>query len=361
MGRQIDYPAAEAVLAETFALAEADFSSGARVHVPDELGAATSTLLNSDTQAFREALIGCALAHILDPRVDIRLPYMNQGDDAFNGRTLDERVVNPFLQAREIPCSKAPYLSALRRNISFFPDTEKGLRDKEAYRAMLVFIEHLRNTDEAGSRLFLRYLLVGFVWLRDQANVTLRRIHRLSVEQYDQLLSGLLQTPSGGLLPVLLAVATFQTIRDCFGLDWEIDWQGINVSDRASGVGGDISIRRAGNLVLAVEITERPIDRSRVVSTFNSKISPHGIDDYLFFFSGSLPTDDARLVAKQYFAQGHEINFVPVRDWILTTLSTIGPRCRAAFTEAFLALLGAQGVPSTLKVAWNDQVQGILG
>jgi len=48
-------------------------------------------------------LIGCALARLHDDEIDITKPYMNQGDDAFNGRTLDERVVNPFLQENEIP------------------------------------------------------------------------------------------------------------------------------------------------------------------------------------------------------------------------------------------------------------------
>ena len=59
--------------------------------------------------------------------------------------------------------------------------------------------------------------------------------------------------PSGGRFPVLLTVAMFQTIREAFGLDWEIDWQGIDVADRASEVGGDITIRSGGAATLAVE------------------------------------------------------------------------------------------------------------
>ncbi|MDZ4790283.1 MAG: hypothetical protein SGJ17_03600 [Hyphomicrobiales bacterium] len=161
-------------------------------------------------------------------------------------------------------------------------------------------------------------------------------------------------------MPVLLAVATFQTIKNCFLLDWEIEWQGINVSDRASGVGGDITVKRNGAVALAVEITERPIDRARVVSTFNTKISPNGLDDYLFFFSAAKPDDDSRAAARQYFAQGHEINFVPVKDWIITTLTTIGPKCRAMFTDAFLELLSTGTVPAALKVAWNERVRNIV-
>ena len=286
---------------------------------------------------------------------------MNHGDDAFNGRTLDEQVVNPFLQDRLVPASRGPYLATFRRSVKFIPETRNGLRDQAGYDAFLTVVDALETARESSEkRRLLRYLLYHFVASRDEATIALLGIQRLSLEQYDRLIGNLLQVQSGGLMPVLLAVAMFQTIRDCFELDWEIEWQGINVADRASGVGGDITVKRNDAIVLAVEITERLIDRSRVVSTFNTKIAPHGIDDYLFFFSGAVPKDDAREAAKQFFAQGHEINFVPVKDWVLTTLSTIGPRCRRIFTESVLALLRDRAVPSALKVAWNDQIRALI-
>lgn len=85
----------------------------------------------------------------------------------------------------------------------------------------------------------------------------------------------MLTTPSGGLIPVLLAVSAFSAIRDTYLLPWDIRWQGINVADSPSGAGGDITINREGKTVISIEVTERVIDKARVVSTFNTKISPH--------------------------------------------------------------------------------------
>ncbi len=59
-------------------------------------------------------------------------------------------------------------------------------------------------------------------------------------------------------MPVLLAVAMFDSIQRWFNLDWEIAWQEVNVADRVARVGGDITIRRSGAAVLVVEVTERP-------------------------------------------------------------------------------------------------------
>ncbi|MFQ5915330.1 MAG: restriction endonuclease, SacI family [Nitrospinota bacterium] len=360
MGKPVDYGTAQRILGEEFGSAEIDFQHDSPITIPPRIINATKRLFESPTQSFREALVGCALVRIMDQTINIRLPYMNQGENAFNGRTLDERVVNPFLQDHSVPCSKGPYLNVLRRGFRFVPDPPHKVRHTDAYAAFLEFIHELENVGPESARRYLRFLLYEFVALRDASQVTLYQIRRLSLEQYEILIGRLLQTPSGGLLPVLLAVAMFETIRQCFALDWEIDWQGINVSDRAAGVGGDITIKQNGEVILAVEITERTIDRDRVVSTFNAKISPQGIDDYLFFFSTAVPTEDARAAGRQYFAQGHDISFLPVKNWLVNSLGTIGPRCRGVFTNVFLSLLENRDVPSTLKVAWNDEVRALL-
>lgn len=117
MGRPIDYQAAADLLSQVFATAETDFAQDAPVSVPRKAADAAVILFGSKTQAFREALLGCALAHVLDPFIDIRLPYVNQGANAFNGRTLDERVVNPFLQNKAIPCSKGRKAYQLRSRL----------------------------------------------------------------------------------------------------------------------------------------------------------------------------------------------------------------------------------------------------
>lgn len=361
MARALNYADASALLADVFADAERDFSANTPPVVPAAIISATERLLASTTQAYREVLIGCALARLLDEQIDVRLPYVNQGDAAYNGRTLDEQVVNPFLHEHEVPSSKGPFLSVFRRSVSFAPETREGLRDKLGFDALLVFIEHLRAADVTTARIYLHFLLYGLVKLRDAANVTLLHVQRLSVEQYEKLIAGLLQVPSGGRFPVLLAVAMFQTLKKCFSLSWSIEWQGINVADRASDVGGDITIKAGSEIILAVEVTERPIDRARVLSTFSTKVLRHGISDYLFFFALALPTSDARALAQQYLAQGHDISFLPVKDWLVSTLGTIGPRCRADFIVHFISLFGSADIPATLKLAWNEHIRRLVG
>jgi len=85
--------------------------------------------------------------------------------------------------------------------------------------------------------------------------------------------------------------------------------------------------------MLAAEVTERLVDRARVVATFNTEIIQTGIQDYLFFGD-----PDAEAQANQFFAQGHEINFVDLPNWIHVAIATIGRDGQQSFFNALRGL-----------------------
>ncbi len=355
----IDYDTARALLETEFVRADERFQVKEAPAIGFNAEQSITTVFESKTATYRQVLLGCAVVKILNPEINMRLPYVDQGDNAYSGRNLYESAVDPFLTEHRIPAIRNPFLSSVRRGVQFVPET-RGQKDAVAYAAFLDVITYLEEADEEDARECLRYLLYAFLILREASEIPLSDVNRLSVQQYDSLVRELLAVPSGGLMPVLIAVAIFQTISDCYELNWQIDWQGINVADAARGVGGDITVTRNNDALFTVEVTEREIDRNRVTAAFNGKIAPNGIDDYLFFFTQTEPTTEARETARQYFAQGHEINFVTVVDWAMTSLTTIGPRCRRLFTEHIRGLLAADNIPAKLKVAWNENIQAVI-
>jgi hypothetical protein len=358
-----DYAAARALLDSTFDEIEQRLAEGdaPMLSIPEKVETACDTLFSSKTQSYREAVLGCVLGRIQDRSINIRSPYMNQGSGAFNGRTLDERVVNPFLASNRIPSSRGPYLNVFRRSVRFVEATRTGLRDKEGYAALLTVLGHLELTNDSASLYaFLTYFLLRFAKLRESANIPLSRLQRMSLRQYDELIGGLLGTPSGGRFPMLVAAAMFTAIKEYFGLTWEIAVQGINVADVASGVSGDITITSNGAILMAAEVTERLVDQKRVAATFNTKIVQSGIQDYLFLVRGDVDKE-VQARAHQYFAQGHEVNFLDLRNWINVTLATIGKNGRAIFNHALLKSLSNPEIPQAVKAAWNRKLAEITG
>ena len=127
----IYHGAARVLLDEIFAEAEQDLLLNRIPEIDPHLIRAFASIFDSGTQAYREVLVGCTIARLQDPTIDVRLPYIQHGPRAFNGRTLDERVVNPFFHGKRIPSSKGLYLSTFRRSVSFVEATKSGLRDRE--------------------------------------------------------------------------------------------------------------------------------------------------------------------------------------------------------------------------------------
>lgn len=347
-------------LEATLDVAQGDFVAGVIPDVPRAFGDPRDSVFRSPSGSYREVLPGFCLAKLQNPSVDLRLPYTSHGANSYNGRTLDTRVVNPFLNQNRFPAGKSPYLAVFRRQFRFIPENREQLRDKDGYDNLLNCLDYLQScaTDEQ-VRQALVYVIWKFIRLRETSELALSRLRRISLTQYDRLIERLIATKSGGRLPVFLIQATLHALNQRFALGWTIDVQGINVADRSAGAPGDVVVRRGAEVVLAAEVTEREVDQNRVVTTFNTKVAPHALEDYIFFVTRNIQPDAALRQMQAYFAQGHEISFVEIRGWMAQVLVLLGKTGREHFNAALFDLLTAPDTPNLVKAAWNEAVDEI--
>src|SRR5260370_21917704 len=175
----IDHGQARALLEKLYAKSQEQFSLGKPSSLPEEkIREGCEIVFQSNTQSYREILLGCTVARSQDRAIDIRRPYVDLGERSFSGRTLDERVVNPFLQDKQIPCSKGPYLAVFRRQVQFDQSSRGGMKDKTGYDALMICLTHLESlTGKKDVERFISYLLSKFIALREAANIGFRRIH----------------------------------------------------------------------------------------------------------------------------------------------------------------------------------------
>jgi hypothetical protein len=153
--------------------------------------------------------------------------------------------------------------------------------------------------------------------------------------------------------------ATLNALSKTLGLDWSIHYHGINVADAASGSGGDVTVRVGERVIMVAEVTERPLKAERIAETFDSKIAPNSIDDYLFFLCDSPASEPAVEQARKYFFHGHDINFVNIESWTTHMLTLVGPAGRSQFLQELVREMSVEGVPTSLKVAWNNLINDI--
>lgn len=357
---QIDYLQAAKILESMYREAEKPPSDSVNKFLDDN-EQLLDAVFDSQTQSYREVLLGCSLIRWLDKSVNIRLPYMKHGKGAFNGRTLDEKVINPFLHEKLIPCSKGPYLATFRRNVMLTDETKKGLRDKDGYDALMKLLSIIESTtDDSILETLMISFIRRFIILRDSSKITLFHINRLSIEQFKSFLSTLIQKPSGGLIPVLISVAFYQMLNEYYQLSWEINWQGINVSDQSTGSEGDIIIKANKETICAIEVTERLIDKKRIVSTFNTKILRGNVKEYLFIYTQTEPDRTAMDAAGKLFSQGYDVNFASIVDLIVNNFAVQRPEARSIFTNKMISLLDSIEIPSSVKLAWNECIKNVI-
>ena len=321
---------------------------------------AFEAVFRSKTQSYREVLLGCAVARYLDPAVNIRHPYIKQGADAFNGRSLDEETINPFLRTKQIPCSRGPYLATFRRNVRLDASARDGLRDQAGYDAMLAIMEAIETPRGHTVKDVVLCLLHEFIKLRDQADIRLVSVEKLSIEQTRYFLDTFLHNPSGGMIPMLVSRALFEAVNEFYRCGWSIDCQGVNSADGATGTPGDLTIRRGEEIVKAIEVTERPIGVTRVETTFHTKIATNAVRDYLFIYTSAVPDEGVYDVAKIYFAQGYDVNFIKLTNLAAAVFAAGDASMRRMFMDRMLGLLRQGDVPAAVKTAWNDALQAVL-
>jgi hypothetical protein len=356
---KLDYSRIAQKLADAFSQAESAVASGEFIEGNGGVDEDLTVLFASSTMSYREVLLGCVLAKLDDPSTDINKPYKKQSEHAFSGRTLDEKVVKPFSHEKRIPSTKNAYLSTFRRSVDLSISTRAGVDDTRAFDALLRLLEYVNGSDSASREAFLIRLLCFFVQLRERSSIAVAMLNRVSLVQYERLIDGLLGISSGGRIPVMLVTSMFHAFRECFGLPWRIECQGINEADSASGAGGDITIHGPSGILLVAEVTGRVVEKSRVVSTFNTKISPAGLEDYIFFVKEAKENVPAIAQAQQYFAQGSEVNFADIRTWLRMSLITIGKGGRSAFNAQLRDQLSSGDTPRYIKVAWNSLVENL--
>jgi predicted component of type VI protein secretion system len=73
---RLDFDLARNLLEQLFSEAQRAFESHQPPTVDHSVRRNAETLFNSNTQSYREVLLGCGLARLLDHTIDIRQPYV---------------------------------------------------------------------------------------------------------------------------------------------------------------------------------------------------------------------------------------------------------------------------------------------
>jgi len=260
-------------------------------------------------------LLSAVLAKHLEPNLNATQPYTEiEGIGSFSGRTLDERVVGPFLASKKLPTnSTTAFLTPALRNISapLGRDIELVGSPKGLYsRAVRVLNDVQDGLADSGSVLvaILHALEQMRIDNENRLNALLSKVDKspdaigLPSEAIVNLLRQHLACKNSSRLPVLIVAAVYEAISEGFP-ERVRTLNAHNAADLQTGALGDVEvwIETETNLVTVYEMKAKAVsDEDINIAVKKIIASKSRVDNYLFVTTEPIDSQVAERASELY-------------------------------------------------------------
>ncbi len=294
--------------------AAADLSNPAIKH-KETLARVENVCRQISNRACTRLLMACTLAKIDRPEIDPRKPYTEIGtDDAFSGRTYDERYLTHFINAHNLPLNPTTaFLTPAFRNLDrpLTTDLELIGRPRQLYKDTLLLLDDVyadRVTAEDMLTDIIRILLI----MRQEQEIRLETLLAglqsltdatpLSSEEIVTLIDQHLKCKNSSRLPVLVVAAAYKSVSKKLG-ERILPLKSHNAADEQTGALGDVEVCLENDVrvVTAYEMKMKRVtidDLDRALEKIVT--AEHKIDNYIF-----ITTDVIEDEVKNYAAEIH--------------------------------------------------------
>lgn len=267
-------------------------------------------------------LMSGMVAKIEKPSINLYKPISALGgDDAYEGRGYDERIVEPYVLKYQLPCNATTaFLTPSFRKIdrplaremfatSRPPEPYYWMMDVIAYielypeKAELVLLEIIRNLiiikKENERRLQEKIALIK------EGN----EIDTLSSEEIVTLIVQHLHCKNSSRLPVLVVAAAYASVSDLIG-EQAKDLLSHQAADRQTGALGDVEITllTEANIITCYEMKSKAIQKTDIEKSVEKicKCGTH-IDNYIFITTEPIEREVDEFAKTLYREMGTEV------------------------------------------------------
>ena len=302
-------------------------------------------------------LMACLLAKAHKPEVDIRKPTTAiEGDDAYSGRTYDEKYISPFIVKHALPCnSTTAFLTPGFRTINtvLTPNTNLEGRPPELYETVLHLLDDVQKGNISAAAL-LAETVRSLLSLRDENRQRLEVLLTpsdnseselpLSAEAIVTLIQQHLQCPHTSRLPVLVVAAAYKAAETFLGERARPLYSHM-AADKQTGASGDLEITLIDDeeVITSYEMKARRVKRGDIDRALQ-KIADRGkrVDNYIFITTDTIEVEVSEYATSVYESTGG-IEMV-ILDCIgfLRHFLHLFHRLRIQFLDAYQTLLLAE-------------------
>lgn len=335
--------------------------SGGGTTVPDpEIDA----FVNSSTVAVRYAFVTQLLGKVADGSRS--LLYLQSGTNdrgAWNARSFASAVVVPWVADNHdvLGTRSDPYVSKPLRRPRLIKDMP-DVRNKSEWRNMVVFFELLDSEGPDAVQAVFERCLKSVARRLARQRFRYQIPKRVSMTDLAGVMDTFLADASQGLRPMAVTVALLRTLGRAFSLFSEVVSQGVNESDRASGMPGDIMCYgRDRDLSLVVEVKDRDLTIADVRDSAR-KVREEGghLSSLLFAVPGIKRSESEKLESMllRTWASGLNIYYIDIKALAKAAFLLLAEDWRTEFMRETGKELDERGDHKHRR-AWHDLLSGL--
>lgn len=318
-------------------------------------------LVNSTVVSVRYALITQLLGKIAAPARDLRIIQSSAGGPgAWDARSFSTAVVVPWVADNQnvIGSSSEPYVSKPLRRERLELNMH-NVRSRAAWNKLVHLLDQLEHEGEETVRVTFQRVLKSLVRRLATQSFAYAIPQRISLGRLQTIIDKFLSEPSGGLRPLAVTAALIQTASDAYSIFSKFECQGINESDSASDVPGDIVCYDTGHpprISLCVEVKDQSLTLTHVkASSLKAKRTDLGLESLLFVVPSVVSVDRediADYVAREW-ASGMNVHITSLRKLVATWFLLLDESWRVRFVREIGEELDIRHDQPSRK-AWHD-------
>ena len=267
-------------------------------------------------------LMSGLVAKIEKPSINLRKPTTALGgDDAYEGRGYDERIVEPYVLKYQLPCNvTTAFLTPSFRTINrpLAREMFANSRPPEPYYQMMDVIEYVELYPEKAENVLLE-IIRNLIAIKEENQLKIQsqlelikagsEITSLSSEEILNLIVQHLHCKNSSRLPVLIVAAAYRAVSDLIG-EHARELLSHQSADKQTGALGDmeITLTTEENTVTCYEMKSKPVLITDIEKSIG-KISSYGrhIDNYIFITTEPVDKEVVNYTNGLYREMGTEV------------------------------------------------------
>lgn len=267
-------------------------------------------------------LMSGLVAKIEKPSTNLRKPTTALGgDDAYDGRGYDEKIVEPYVLKYQLPCNATTaFLTPSFRTINrpLAREMFANSRPPEPYYQMMDVIEYVELYPGKAENVLLE-IIRNLIVIKEENQLRIQTqldkikagsdISSLSSDEIVNLIIQHLRCKNSSRLPVLIVASAYMAVSDLI-CEKARNLLSHQAADKQTGALGDVEITLATeeNTVTCYEMKTRSVQKTDVEKSIG-KISSYGyhIDNYIFITTEPVEKEVSSYAGSLYRETGTEV------------------------------------------------------